>query len=206
MTELSKFKYPTSMEGDVPNFYKEIYTENEYNRFGVKIEKNDVVIDCGANIGIFSQYALDMGASMVIGYEPEDEAFEYYTNNISSDKVTKIKSFVHRDGNDIKSILETNNLDKVDFLKLDVEGAEWGLFETLDSDTLTKVDKWAIEFHTHYYNPHVTIEDRNRNLWQFLQILEMFSVNGYTIKYEHLHKGWDVVHFYAKKEKLNEKR
>ena len=66
MTELSKFKYPISMEGDVPNFYKEIYKENEYNRFGVRIEKNDVVIDCGANIGIFSQYALDMGASKVI--------------------------------------------------------------------------------------------------------------------------------------------
>jgi hypothetical protein len=201
MTELSKFKYPISMEDNVPNFYKEIYKENEYNRFGIKIEKNDVVIDCGANIGIFSQYALDMGASKVIGYEPDDEAFEYYTNNISSDKVHKIKSFVHRDGNDIKSILDTNSLDKVDFLKLDVEGAEWGLFETLDSDTLIKIDKWAIEFHTHYYNPRVTIENRNRNLWQFLQILEMFSLNGYTIKYEHLHKGWDVVHLYAKKEK-----
>jgi tRNA A58 N-methylase Trm61 len=200
MTKLSKFKYPSEMEGDVPNFYKEIYEENEYNRFGIQIEKGDVVVDCGANIGIFSQYALDMGASKVVGYEPEDEAFEYYEKNVKSKKVDKIKSFISKDGIDVKRILSDNNLDKVDFLKLDIEGAEWGLFEVLDSDTLNKVDKWAIEFHTYYYNPNVGLEQRAKNLWQFLQILELFSTNGYTIKYEHLHKGWDIVHLYAKKE------
>ena len=132
MTEISKFSYPESMEGDVPNFYKEIYEENEYNRFGIKIEKGDVVIDCGANIGIFSQYALDMGASKVIGYEPDDTSYQYYEKNLKSRKVDKIKSFISKGGVDIKRILSDNNLDKVDFLKLDIEGGEWGLFEVLD--------------------------------------------------------------------------
>ena len=200
MTKLSEFLYPESMGETPSDFYKEIYEENEYNRFGIKIEKGDVVIDCGANIGIFSQYALDMGASKVIGYEPEDMYYDYYEKNIKSNKVHKIKSFISKDGIDIKRIISDNNLDKVDFLKLDIEGAEWGLFEVLDSDTLNKVDKWAIEFHTFYYNPNVPVEQRAKNLWQFLQIIEMFSINGYTIKYEHLHKGWDVVHLYAKKE------
>src|SRR6056300_346346 len=98
MTKLSKFSYPESMEGSVPNFYKEIYEENEYNRFGIKIEKGDVVIDCGANIGIFSQYALDMGASKVVGYEPDDTAFDYYEKNVRSKKVSKVKSFINSDG------------------------------------------------------------------------------------------------------------
>ena len=200
MTKLSKFQYPKSMEGDVPNFYKEIYEKNEYNRFGVKVENGDVVIDCGANVGIFTQYALDMGASKVIGYEPDEKALDYYKKNIKSKKVTKINSFISKDHIDIKSILHTNELDKVNFLKLDIEGEEWGLFEVLDSETLNKIDKWAIEFHTFYYNENVEIEQKVKNLWKFLQILELFSTNGYTIKYEHLHKGWDVVHLYAKKE------
>lgn len=200
ITKLSKFKYPKSLEGDVPNFYKEIYEDDEYNRFGVKIEKGDVVIDCGANVGIFTQYALDMGASKVIGYECEDEVLKYYKKNIKSKKVTKIKSFLSKENIDIKTILNDNGLDKVDFLKLDIEGEEWGLFEVLDNDTLNKINKWAIEFHTFYYNQSVDIEQKAKNLWQFLKILELFSTNGYTIKYEHLHKGWDVVHLYAKKE------
>jgi hypothetical protein len=201
MTELSNFSYPESMGDGAINFYKEIYEQNEYNRFGIKVEKDDVVIDCGANIGIFSQYALDMGASKVIGYEPEDMYYDYYEKNVKSNKVDKVKSFISKDSVDIKRILSDNNLDKVDFLKLDIEGAEWGLFEILDSDTLNKINKWAIEFHTFYYNPNVPVEQRAKNLWQFLQIIEMFSINGYTIKYEHLHKGWDIVHLYAKKEK-----
>ena len=200
MTKLSEFLYPESMGETPSDFYKEIYEENEYNRFGIKIDEGDVVIDCGANIGIFSQYALDMGASKVIGYEPEDMYYDYYEKNIKSNKVHKIKSFISKDGIDIKRIISDNNLDKVDFLKLDIEGAEWGLFEVLDSDTLNKVDKWAIEFHTFYYNPNVPIEQRAKSLWKFLQILELFSTNGYTIKYEHLHKSWDIVHLYAKKE------
>lgn len=201
MTELSKFKFPESMVRDVPNFYKEIYDENEYNRFGIQIEKGDVVVDCGANIGIFTQYALDMGASKVVGYEPDDTAMEYYEKNIGSNNVTKVKSFIGKDHTTIKQVLDDNKLDKVDFLKLDIEGAEWDLFQVLDAETLNRVDKWAIEFHTFYYNPNVGLEQRGKNLWQFLQILELFSTNGYTIKYEHLHKGWDVVHLYAKKEK-----
>ena len=200
MTKLSKFEYPKSLEHDVPNFYKEIYEKNEYNRFGVKVEEGDVVIDCGANVGIFTQYALDMGASKVIGYEPEDEILDYYEKNVSSEKVTKVKSFIGRDHTDIKSILSDNQLDKIDFLKLDIEGEEWELFEVLDSETLVKVDKWAIEFHTFYYSKNVETKQKLKNLWKFLQILELFSTNGYTIKYEHLHKGWDVVHLYAKKE------
>ena len=32
---------------------------------------------------------------------------------------------------------------------------------------------------------------------EILEILEQFSVNGFKIKYEQIHKGWDVAHLYA---------
>ena len=34
-----------------------------------------------------------------------------------------------------------------------------------------------------------------------LGILEQFSVNGFRIKYEKIHKGWDLAHLYAEIEK-----
>ena len=66
------------------NFIREIYEENEYNRFGIKIEPGDIVLDCGINVGIFTDYALDMGAQKVYSYEANEETFEHYKKNIIS--------------------------------------------------------------------------------------------------------------------------
>jgi hypothetical protein len=54
--ELNKFKYPESDANVVEDFYREIWHENEYDRY-FKINIGDYVIDCGAFIGMFSLYA-----------------------------------------------------------------------------------------------------------------------------------------------------
>ncbi|GHU44057.1 hypothetical protein FACS1894111_10700 [Clostridia bacterium] len=48
----------------MPAFYEnyEFITEGSYEWGGVKIEADDIVIDCGANIGLFSCYAASKGA------------------------------------------------------------------------------------------------------------------------------------------------
>ena len=38
-------------------FHKEIWLDSEYFRHGLSINKGDLVVDCGANIGIFSLLA-----------------------------------------------------------------------------------------------------------------------------------------------------
>ena len=60
--DFSHFKFPDGNLEMSQNFYREIYEEKEYDRYGIRIEEGDIVVDCGANIGIFSQYALDLGA------------------------------------------------------------------------------------------------------------------------------------------------
>jgi hypothetical protein len=107
--------------------------------------------------------------------------------------------FVGHGHYDLTKIFEQHQVDEIDFAKIDIEGAEWEMFENMKVEDMKRVKKWAIEFHTVFFNPAFNDHFRANRLWNFLKIFEMFSVNGYEIKYEHIHKGWDVVHLYAKK-------
>ena len=72
---MKNFICPIGQEDLTNSFQREIYTEGEYDRFGIKIESGDVVLDCGANVGIFAQYALDLGASKIYSYECDEPHF-----------------------------------------------------------------------------------------------------------------------------------
>jgi FkbM family methyltransferase len=57
-------KYPEAMT------YQEIYNRQDYIKGDCTISPGDVVVDCGGNIGLFSAFAIDMGASRVLSFEP----------------------------------------------------------------------------------------------------------------------------------------
>lgn len=67
-------------------FIKKIY-ENDF----VKIEKGDICVDIGANIGIFSMYAIGAGASIVYSVEPFPVAF--YSLDRNSRYFNNMKTF-----------------------------------------------------------------------------------------------------------------
>jgi len=52
------------------NTFFEVYVDNEYNKHEVFVSDGDIVLDIGANYGLFSTYALGMGASKVFSVEP----------------------------------------------------------------------------------------------------------------------------------------
>jgi len=58
--------------------YNEIFIDKVYG----SIEKGDVVIDVGANIGLYSKYAIDNGASKVICFEPDPDNGEMLKENV----------------------------------------------------------------------------------------------------------------------------
>ncbi len=194
-----KFISPPGYEGLTNNFKREIYQEKEYDRFGVRIDTGDIVLDAGGNVGIFTQYALDMGASKVYSYESDEETLNCYKENIKDDKVYPTLGVVGYNNFDLKKILDQHNLESINFAKIDIEGSEWDFFKNMDPSDMVKIDKWAIEFHTHYNGDFLEDSRKKEILWDFLQILEIFSKNGYKIFYENIHKGWDVVHLFAKR-------
>jgi FkbM family methyltransferase len=68
----------------------DIYIQNIYSSTDFKIEQNDIIIDVGANIGIFSLFAANKTHNLVYAYEPFDMNIKYLRHNIKTNGVKNI--------------------------------------------------------------------------------------------------------------------
>ena len=187
------YDYKIAEVGDLDwyqNVYKEIWFDHEYSRYGVEVEKNDIVVDCGANVGFFTLYALDKGAKHVYSIECDDRNMESLFYNLEDTKSTIIKEYVgFGEGNiDIEKILQIVNKPFIDFIKVDIEWAEYDLLLNTPDNIIKRVDKWVIEFHDIWGNSH-----------PILHILEKFSRNGFNINFDQIHKDSNTALLYVKR-------
>ncbi|MCR5701978.1 MAG: FkbM family methyltransferase [Lachnospiraceae bacterium] len=130
--------------------------EGPYENHNVYMKKGDVVINCGASIGLFSQIAINRGC-FVHAFEPAKKQLEILHKSLSnynkdmwtingvalSDKSGEHDFYVHKsfeydgfykkkDNIDLIKVhtitldeyVENNKLEKVDFIKANIEGAE----------------------------------------------------------------------------------
>lgn len=123
------------------------------------VRPGDVVLDCGANVGVFSKEALALGAKLVVAIEPGPENLECLRRNLSAEiaqgrvlvypkgvwnkddvlmlsvdsKNSARDSFMPIAGatgkisvplTTIDKLAAELNLSRVDFIKMDIEGAE----------------------------------------------------------------------------------
>lgn len=131
-----------------------------YGNGATGVHAGDIVLDAGANIGVFTRKALQSGAKLVIAIEPAPENVESLRRNfaaeIAADRVrveavgvwdaeselslnidpdtSTRNGFVGTFGAvaatvkvpvlTIDALVLRNHLEKVDFIKLDIEGAE----------------------------------------------------------------------------------
>jgi len=164
------------------SFY-EIFIREDYKN----IENNDIVVDIGSNIGLFTLYAASMGAKKVYSIEPIKETYEYLkfntkdlsniqvfnfgigakneeveflTGEVSSisGKKELTENIEHYWGlnrkkekvtiKNVNDFISENNINYIDYLKIDCEGAELEFFETIDKDFLKhKIKKITGEIH-----------------------------------------------------------
>lgn len=73
--------------------YHEIYNREDYIKSDCRILPGDVVIDCGGNIGIFTAFALDQGASRVLSFEPFKDNYELNKKNNPNAQVFNLAVF-----------------------------------------------------------------------------------------------------------------
>ena len=185
-------KWLEDLESEIFDFY-------EYNYGRVCIERGDVVVDLGANIGVFALYALHREASKVFCVEPYIPYVKTLLKNLNkfnskvvispiaiSDVEGEVQINVNHENNTILSnvyedyswnetfnetdmvktmrfddYLDVNNIECVDFLKVDIEGSEYRLFKDISVETLqNRVNKIAIEYHWNYSEQLNIITDK----------------------------------------------
>ena len=167
---------------------RQINTERIYDRF-LKDKKDLVILDIGANVGLFTLYAKD-SASRIVSVEPtpshqhlfekiagkyenvelvkaalsnKDEDINFYICNSNS----TCNSLMERDGDVVKvegltfeSLLKKVNLEHVDFCKIDIEGSEMiAITEETLRPVYDKIDRMFIEVHATESGPNLRWED-----------------------------------------------
>lgn len=150
---------------DNPSFgnLREIYARNCY-LCGLKFQSPvRVVVDAGANRGMFSILALTyLGAEMVVGVEPiagYDSILKLLlqANDIAVEKAPRYQRFLTsptKEKNDpensisIQTILREKKIDRLHLVKIDIEGYEKEIFT--EPDWLEAVDTICMELHPHF--------------------------------------------------------
>jgi FkbM family methyltransferase len=156
--------------------YHEIFSLLDYYKDKQKtINEGDVVVDLGGNVGIFNRWAYSQGASKVISFEPDKRYFKLLSLNADPRSILfnaaiadTIDEFIlyqseHLGGSTLLGsgdgvnypvrtytlnyLFETGLVDKIDFLKVDIEGAELHAFAGISDDNLMKVKNIAMEYH-----------------------------------------------------------
>lgn len=177
--------------------YFELYAHNTYNHNNCKIEKDDIVFDLGANCGLFARYCFLNGAKKVYSFEPTlhlkkcfeqlNTGFDYiFTPKAVYSKPVRfvqhenpLQSYVEEcnDTSDnfvnLNQFINSNKVEKIDYLKIDIEGSEYDLFRTIDKNYLkNNVKKIALEYHN----------NKDKRLSEIFDVLEEC---GFLIEFEH---------------------
>ena len=162
---------------DAPSFfsmYSEIF-EKEVYKFKTETEK-PYIIDCGANIGLSIIYFKKLHPEAeIIGFEPDKRIFDMLKNNIKSFDLNNVQliqkalwnkagettfssegadagRLADKSGTTNTATTATTSLRNylgrpVDFLKIDIEGAETVVMEDC-ADLLINVQNLFVEYHS----------------------------------------------------------
>jgi FkbM family methyltransferase len=185
--------------------YHEIFNLYDYykDRNVKQIHEGDTVVDLGGNMGIFNRWAYSQGASKVISFEPDKRYFKLLSLNADPRSILFNAAMSHEigelnlyesnhlggsnvfEGNGatnypvrtytLNYLFESGLVDKIDFLKVDIEGAEHAAFKGISDENLMKVRTIAMEYHHSFFN----YDDELRET--FIKRLNKLGFNSYLL-------------------------
>ena len=160
--------------------FANVWILKEYEMQGFEIMKNDVIIDIGGHIGLFSLYAsLKNPNGKIISIEPHPQNFLLLKENMQNNNFLKTKIVnkaiinsnkdielfidsqddsahsIHGTGNNsiqikgttLKDIMQDNQISNCNMLKMDCEGSEFEIIESLSDEEVLQIEKICLEYH-----------------------------------------------------------
>jgi FkbM family methyltransferase len=132
------------------------------------INPGDVFVDLGSNIGMSATYAELKGASKIYCVEPDPNVFECLVKNSGSNWVLENSAVSKYNGYETIKLWPTDsqisvqaitfndfitkhNITKIDYLKIDIEGAELDVINSISDLNWAIIDKVFLEYHEDVY-------------------------------------------------------
>jgi len=179
-----------------------VWLLEEYNSKKIQIRKDDIIIDIGAHIGLFTIYVSQFCTNgRIYCYEPIKENYDLLAYNIElnnikntiifqkavTDKSSVVRMFLNQDAAahsvftesdeyvdiesvSLKDIFDSNEIKKCDLLKLDCEGSEYIILNSLPDSYFEYIKKIVMEYH---------MADKKPDLLQ--NLIEKLSVLNYKL-------------------------
>lgn len=182
--------------------YTEIFKSKVYERHGIKVEPSDKWLDLGGNCGMFALYCLTKNVLFVRCVEPETENFNMIQINLGKypnveliNKAVDVTSGTkrlyiavnpenkwrhtllpvrNRNTVEVETITLDNLLDNIDCIKMDIEGSEIELLETIDLNLLKNIKKLVFEYSF----------DKDRSIPRFLGIIQRLESVFSSVTYD----------------------
>ncbi len=148
-------------ERDRPTLFEMLHEQSRdvYSSDLAMVEPGDIVLDCGANAGVYTRTALRRGGRLVVAIDPAPQAIECLRRNLK-DEIASGRVIIYGKGvwneeatlelsqsanlastassvvidrglagpvvqlTTIDKLVDELNLERVDFIKMDIEGAE----------------------------------------------------------------------------------
>lgn len=185
----------SSSKHDISTFIV-VFCHKDYGN----ISDKKIVMDIGANIGMFAMYAINSGAKKVYSFEPNKESFATIQKTISANKLEdKLLAFnlavssisgevlyIPKESSplnisqkeitnnslydaiptvSINDFMNQNNLDRIDLLKIDCEGAEYEILPALSEKSIQGIKEIKLEFHGPLAPINNWMKDNNFNIY-----------------------------------------
>ena len=154
-------------------------------------------------MGIFNRWAYQQGASKVISFEPDKRYFNLLSLNADPRSIlfnaavaqeigelnlfesehlggSNVFGIENKEGYSVRTytldyLFESGLVDRIDFLKVDIEGAEHAAFAGISDNNLSKVKTIAIEYHHSHFNFNEKLRDN------FIEKLNKLGFNSYIL-------------------------
>ena len=197
-------------------YYEHIWGK-DYDMY-YKIMPDDIVVDVGACVGLFSCHALELGAEKIYAIEPNKKYLRTLMSNATDaaidhkgSRIIPVHAMIGNGkraslnvyGDDdsapmltFQEFIKEYDIDHIDFLKVDCEGGEYDIFTAENVEFLkNNVRHMAVEFHLNCFReaPYEWLAFRDHYIHNFYRH-EIKELPMRFLNEDHRKRAWDTQH------------